>query len=243
MYQPLLHINENWYSSLMNPVNDAELSILSRLLKNSAAGPDKICMGIWKLLLMKSASTRRAIMWFLNACLSIQRIPSLARSATIVPIWKDDDADKSLKNTRPIALQNCLGKVLPRLLALRLSNIFAQHPIILPAQEGFLQGRNSATCIDTLLDTWEVAWARSKKRSNKKGCYNIFYDIVSGYDSVRKEDLVRAMKRIKLPQPFINLVINMLTGLTASIRTAYGLTSLLLREVSDNLNLSTEHLI
>ena len=110
MYQPLLHINENWYASLMNPVNDAELSTLSRLLKNSAAG-------IW-LLLMKSASTRRAIMWFLNACLSIQRIPSLARSATIVPIWKDDDADKSLKNTRPIALQNCLGKVLPKLLAL-----------------------------------------------------------------------------------------------------------------------------
>ena len=222
MYQPLASVNESWYANLMKPVNDAELVSLSPMLKNSAAGPDMVCMGIWKLLLMKSYATRRAIMWFLNACLSMQSIPSLARTAIIAPIWKDEDADRTLKNTRPIALQNCLAKILPRLLAHRLSNVLAQHPILHPAQEGFLQGRNSATCVDTLLDVWEIAWSRSKKRTNKQGCYNIFYDIVAAYDSVRKEDLARAMSRIKLPQSFINLVTNMLTGLTAFIRTAYG---------------------
>lgn len=225
MYRPVDHVQENWYDGLMKPVTERDLLRLESCLKNSAAGPDKICMGIWKLLLAESRHSRRATMFLLNACIRLRNIPQLARSAIIAPIWKDEEADRTLKNTRPIALQNCLGKLLPRLLAQRLGTILAQHRILSQAQEGFLIGHNTATCVDALLDVWEIGWSRTKSRVNRRGCYNIFYDIVAAYDSIRKEDLARALNRIKLPLSFILLVMNMLSKLTACVRTAYGNTT------------------
>ena len=63
-----------------------------------------------------------------------------------------------MRNIRPISLQSCLGKMLNRLLAMRLSSILAQHPILHPAQRGFVLGGTTAKCIDELLDAWE--WSR-----------------------------------------------------------------------------------
>ena len=54
--------------------------------------------------------------------------------------------------------------------------------------------------------------------------YTIFYDIKQAYDSVQREPLERAMRRLRLPPPFIRLVIDSLTDLTSCIRTIYGIT-------------------
>ena len=233
VYDPVSYIDPKWFENLMRPFDEQFLQQAGTLLKDSAAGPDRVCMAIWKLLLAQSRHARRSLMFLLNACLLLQSIPAPARTAIITPIWKDENADKVVKNTRPIALQNCLGKILPKCLAIRLTNIFANHPIIHPAQEGFLKGHSSSTCIDTLLDTWEIAWSRSRRKRNSKGCYNIFYDIIGAYDNVRQEDLHRSMVRLKLPSDFIKLVMDMLSGLTTSVRTAYGNTQVF--EVSKGL--------
>ena len=110
-----------------------------------------------------------------------------------------------------------LGKLFNKILARRLGHILASHPILHPAQRGFILGGTTAKCIDELLDAWD--WSRKGMRQ----LYTLFYDIKQAYDSVQVDVMKRAMHRLRIPQAFIDLVVDSLTGLTASVRTAYGL--------------------
>lgn len=116
-----------------------------------------------------------------------------------------------------ISLQSCLGKLLNKLLAHRLSAIFARHPILNVAHRGFIHGGTTTKCIDELLDAWD--WSRQ----NGLELHTLFYDI-QAYDSVQKDVMLRALRRIHLPESFVQLVADSLSGLTSCIRTPYGLT-------------------
>ena len=96
--------------------------------------------------------------------------------------------------------------------------MFATHPVLHKAQEAFLRGGSSFKCVDVALDVWESA------KKHKRSCYNVFYDIMAAYDSVRHEDLLRALRRLALPDSFVQLVSDSLSGLTSVVRTAFGLT-------------------
>src|SRR4051812_19829071 len=109
-----------------------------------------------------------------------------------------------MTNIRPISLQSCLGKLLTKLLARRLGAIFQRHPILHPAQRGFVLGGTTTKCIDEVLDTWD--WSRATGGE----LYTIFYDIKQAYDSVQREPLERAMRRLRLPLPFSRFVIDSL---------------------------------
>ena len=59
-----------------------------------------------------------------------------------------------MSNVRPISLQNCLGKLLSKVLAMRLGRILCEHPILHPSQRGFIPGGTTSKCIDELLDAF-----------------------------------------------------------------------------------------
>ena len=122
-----------------------------------------------------------------------------------------------MSNVRPISLQSCLGKLLNKLLAHRLGHIFARHPILHPAQRGFVNGGTITKCIDELLDAWD--WSRAGKHEQ----YTLLYDIRQAYDSVQVDVLQRALLRLRMPAAFVSLVVDSLTGLSSCMRTAYGL--------------------
>lgn len=134
----------------------------------------------------------------------------------IVPLVKDAKAPRRMNNIRPISLQPCLGKILNRILAYRLSIIFAQHPILNRAQRGFINGGTTIKCIDELLDAWD--WSRI----NNKESYTLFYDIKQAYDSVQTDVLVRSLELIHLPSSFVHFIHDSLTGLQSCVRTIYG---------------------
>jgi hypothetical protein len=69
--------------------------------------------------------------------------------------------------------------------------------------------------IDAILDAWEHA------HENGEDVFNLFYDIQQAYDSVRHDDLVAALRRLRMPAAFVDLVRDSLTGLTSCVRTAY----------------------
>ena len=62
----------------------------------------------------------------------------------------------------------------------------------------------------------------STERSTKSELYTLFYDIAQAYDSVQRDVLVRAMRRLRMPDSFVELVADSLTGLSSCVRTAYG---------------------
>ena len=126
-------------------------------------------------------------------CPLVEKLQSL-------PILKKPNGERSTDNLRPISLQSGLAKIVTKVLATRLADIFSRHAALHPAQEAFLRGCSAFKCVDVCLDVWEHA------KQNKRSCVNVFYDIRAAYDSVRHADLLRALQRLRLPAEFIEFV-------------------------------------
>ena len=211
------NIDPRWYSGLMEDVTEDELlRLLEGVPLVSAPGRDKVSTSVWKLALHECTSLRRHVVDLFTACLRTSIFPHTWKTGVILPFVKDASKERTMNNIRPITLQSCLGKLFNKLLAFRLSSIFASHPILHPAQRGFVIGGTTVKCIDELLDAWE--WSR---KGNKE-LYTILYDIKQAYDSVQTDVLVRALHRLHLPPSFIHLIQDSLTGLESCVRTIYG---------------------
>jgi exonuclease III/ribonuclease HI len=211
-------VKAEWYDGLMAEVTEAELfDVLKHCKVTSAPGEDEVSSGMWKVALQGNADLRLLVLRLYSACLRTSIFPGVWKSSIIVPLIKDAHKERTMSNVRPISLQSCLGKLLNRVLAWRLSGIFARHPILHPAQRGFINGGSIHKCIDELLDAWE--WSRNGKHE----LYTLFYDIKQAYDSVQRGVMIRALQRLRLPDSFVYLVLDSLTGLSSRVRTAYGL--------------------
>jgi hypothetical protein len=192
------------------------LLLLSRVGYFVAPGLDRVGAGLYKLAADKDERVCALLTAFFNFCLRLRAVPAIGRQSVIVPILKHGKSDFVLANLRPISLQSSLVKLLTKGLADRLVQIFARHPVLHPAQHGFILGGNSSHCVDVCVDVWETA------RHEKRGCYNLFYDVRAAYDTVRHPLLLLALRRLCLPESFVELVGDSLTGLTSQVRTLFG---------------------
>ena len=212
-------IMPEWYEGLMEEVTDGELlALVADVPLVSAAGQDEVSTGVWKLAITGSEVVRRHVATLFSSCLLTVTFPSAWKTSIIIPFVKDALKDRTMNNIRPISLQSCLGKLFSKLLAYRLGEILQRHPILNPAQRGFVLGGTTMKCIDELLDAWD--WSRNTRGE----LYTLFYDIKQAYDSVQAHVLERAMNRLRLPKTFIKLIVSSLTGLSSCVRTVFGVT-------------------
>ena len=210
-------VRAEWFDGLMAPMVAHEISdTLSDAKFVSSPGEDGVSTGLWKLALQGCDALQSLVLSLFSGCMALSFFPSAWKTSVIVPIVKDDNKERAMSNVRPISLQSCLGKLFMKVLAHRLGSIFARFPILNPAQRGFIHGGSITKCIDELLDAWEHG------RTNKSELHTLFYDIAQAYDSVQRDVLVRAMRRLRMPALFIDLIADSLTGLSSSVRTAYG---------------------
>jgi len=210
-------IDPQWYDDLMDDVSESEIAAALRDTPYATApGADGVSSGVWKML-CKSDIVRETVAAFTSARFRLRCVTSVGRHSVIHPIHKHSDGNKEVNNIRPITLQSSLIKIGQKVLANRLGLILSSFRILNPAQEGFLPGGDAKQCVDVMLDIIE----HSLERDNRE-CYSIAYDLMAAYDSVRHDDLLRSLHRLRLPPSFIELIRDSLTGLTCSVRTAYG---------------------
>ena len=211
-------VEPQWFDGLMDEVTPEEvLAATTGTPLVSAAGSDQVSSSLWALALDQSELARELVSELFSACLRSSVFPAAWKTSIIVPLVKDAQKERAMSNVRPISLQSCLGKLLNKLLAHRLGNIFARHPVLHPAQRGFVNGGTITKCIDELLDAWD--WSRAGMHEQ----YTLLYDIKQAYDCVQVEVLERALRRLRLPAAFVALVVDSLTGLSSCVRTAYGM--------------------
>jgi len=210
-------VQREWFDDLMSPVEEQEIiSTLADTRLISSPGEDGVSTGLWKLALQGSEEMRLLVQSLFSGCLALSFFPSAWKTSVIVPLIKDENKERTMSNVRPISLQSCLGKLFMKVLAHRLGSIFARFPILNPAQRGFIHGGSITKCIDELLDAWELG------REKNSELYTLFYDIAQAYDSVQRDVLLRALRRLRMPDSFMTLIEDSLTGLTSCVRTAYG---------------------
>ena len=109
----------------------------------------------------------------------------------------------SPKSYRVIALLNCLGKVLEKLFATRLSFLANTAGLLDSSQLG---GRKQRSAVDTaLLLTHFVEQQRlSRKAASKTITTTIFLDIKGAFDHVAKDKLIGVLERLGLPKALIS---------------------------------------
>ena len=210
-----------WYDGLMGPVQAEELmDVLRDTPRVSAPGADEVSTGVWKVALQGCAELRALVCALFSGCLRASTFPSAWKSSVIVPLVKDPGKERSMQQhppDQPAELPGQAADEAARAPPQRSS--FARHPILNPSQRGFVLGGTTAKCIDELLDAWDV-----EPRGGRTRAYTLFYDIKQAYDSVQRDVLLRALRRIRLPDSFVALIGDSLTGLSSRVRTVYGLT-------------------
>ena len=212
-------IEAQWYDALMAEVTSDEIKeAVAEADYISAAGVDDISAGVWKML-CQSAEVRDMLACYASAVIRVRRMATVSKRSIMVPITKKANAGKTVNNIRPISLQCALSKLVTKILATRLGRILTKHRILHPAQEGFLPGGQSSACIDMLLDVVE------RNNECKQPLHAIFYDLMQAYDTVRHDDLLQSLRRLRMPPAFIELIEDSLQDLVSSVRCAYGTTA------------------
>ena len=105
-----------------------------KLTNRSAAGQDGISYILMKKL---PVETKQSLCKIYSDSVRLGYFPKLWKSATVKVIPKPNKDAKYAKNFRPISLLSCLGKVLERVIADRLSVHMENNNMFAKSQSGF----------------------------------------------------------------------------------------------------------
>ena len=164
---------------------------------NKAAGDDDIPYDIIKAL---GPRAKKSILHIYNKVWNGEQIPQRWRTAVIKPLLKEGKDPKAPGSFRPIALTACLGKLLEKIVADRLSAFMETNNLLNPNQAGF---RKERCTTDQVLKLVQVA--SDKIHENKEGSTTLvtFFDFSRAYDKVWREGLISKMIKLNVPYQFI----------------------------------------
>jgi len=213
-YNPLQHVDSSIYQSLLEPVSDEELlRCINSLPNGKAAGLSGIPYEMLKHLPPSGLSQLKDL---ISLCLRSSQIPKDWKNATIYPIPKPHEWHCYLKNTRPICLLDTARKVMTRILYSRLSAILVQNRV--------LTGNNFAGLPENSVDP-PIAIMEALLHDAKtydKPLFILQQDISKAFDSMDIKMLKLAMLRLRIPNSFISLILELFTDRYNSVITAYG---------------------
>lgn len=138
--------------------------------------------------------------------------PRCWREATTVIIAKHNKPDyTNPKAYRPVALLNCLGKVLEKLMAGRLSYMAEKFGLLHKDQIG---GRPQRSAVDAVMAlTHEIEDAKRHRQIVS----TLFMDVKGAFDNVSRDRLLHTMKELGIPTQVTTWVSHFLTFRTTAL--------------------------
>ena len=130
-------------------------------------------------------------------------MPKAWKRAAIYPIPKPTEWKYNLSNTRPITLLETPRKLMVKILNHRLANVLVSNKILQSNQFAGLPGGSTLSPIAMVQNIIDDA------RSNNKELWLYLQDMSKCYDRVDTRILRLAMARLKIPERFINLTLNL----------------------------------
>jgi hypothetical protein len=190
--------------------------VLTSLPNGKAASPSKIS---YKIIKNSSSTFKEILRLFLDKCLIVGNIPMVWNQAMVYPIPKPGDWELNLSKIRPITLLEIPRKILMKVLTNRLSNkLTNRYDILKDHNYAGLPGKSTQEPIHILNAIMEDA------RESKKELWILMQDMSKAYDLVNRDNLAKALKRIKLPDKFVDFISNSLNNRTNKIITEFGFT-------------------
>ncbi|GBN35782.1 hypothetical protein AVEN_79534-1 [Araneus ventricosus] len=198
-----LNFKSNSYAPYNRDFTFHELKVCLSEVKKTSPDPDNISYQMIKHL---SSSSLQNLLHLYNRIWHEHCFPSSWQQAIIIPIPKPGKDPSNPLNYRPIALTNCLCKLMEKMVNRRLVYYLEHNKVLSPFQSGLRPGR---CAIDNLLALETDIRTTFLKRQHLVA---IFFDIEKAYDRTWKygilQDLFKCNLRGNLPifiQNFLRL--------------------------------------
>ncbi|KAI8495055.1 hypothetical protein Bbelb_270410 [Branchiostoma belcheri] len=183
---------------------------LNSLKNNKAAGPDGVP---GEILCCGGEALAQCLLSFVTASWETGCVPQQWKDADLVSIYKKKGDKADCNNSRGISLLSCAGKVLTRILLLRLIKSVSED--VLPeSQCGFRKDRST---IDMVFVARQL---QEKCREQHQELYMVFIDLTKAFASVNRPLLWEVLKRFGCPGKFIAVLKSLHDG--AMVRVLGG---------------------
>jgi len=146
----------------------------------------------------------------------------------VYPIPKKKEFEGDLMQTRPITLIEHMKKIFTKTLTKRLNKILEHRDVLNIRNNAVLPNISTTEPIQWLTNIQEYAWLKEKEY------WLVSQDMSKVYDLVHLPLLWKALRRINIPEKFINLVKNLIEGRRNTVLTNLGRTKKY--EVEDGLD-------
>ena len=174
--------------------------LLSNLKENKAMGPDNIHPKLLKFL-AENSNFVSALTLLLNKCVTEECIPSIWKSAVVVPIHKKGSVH-SPGNYRPVSLTCVLCKLYETILREHILPYVID--IITDKQHGFVPGKS---CLSNLLETLEIA----NEYMAEGLCVDLLYfDFSKAFDTVSHYRLLLKLETMGFSDNMLSIIRNFL---------------------------------
>ena len=175
---------------------------------NNSSAPGPLGQG-WRLIKWawnNVPGLSKCLVHLFNACITAGFHPTTWHKAIVMVIPKPNRADYSLpKNYRPIALLECLGKLLEKSLTQCIYYDISMHNLVLTNQFG---ARDSSSTLDAglvLLHNAQLALTQHLR------CRALLFDIQGYFDNINHTRLVCVFEKLSFLGPFIRWLCSFLT--------------------------------
>jgi hypothetical protein len=204
---------KNWSQGMDNVSDLVTLSelnvVLNSLKKKSSSGKD----GINNLHLINIPDNfKQILLKVINKSLSQGQVLSSWKVAVVSMIPKKIAFSSDPTNYRPISLLSCVGKVLEKIIKIKLVKFLDDKKIIIDEQSGFRKNRRTSDNLFFLTQKVIENFNRGKK------CLAIFFDIAKAFDKVYHEGLIYKLIKIGTPDYLIKWIISYLKNRKFSVR-------------------------
>ena len=197
-------------SFLCQPVTIEEFEAnLAKCKTRSAVGEDGISYFLLKKLPTK---TKKCLLNVFSDAIRIGYFPKLWKNALVKMIPKPNKDLKNAKNFRPISLLSCVGKLLERIIASRISCFMEKNKLFSKSQSGFRRHHMTA---EQLLRLSEESHTAFKKKQTVTA---LFLDAEAAFDKCWHNGIKYKMKKnLKLPDRIVRLIASFLSDRTLTV--------------------------
>ena len=159
-----------------------------------------------KILKNISEITKETILKLFNKCLELNRVPAYWKVSTMNMILKKGADSWRTKSYRPISITPCMARLFERLILARLKSHLNDNNIIIAAQSGFRNYRQTKDNIIFLSQKVQESFIEKRKT------LAIFFDIESAFDKVWHNGLIYKLAKQKIISLLSKTLYNLYTN-------------------------------